>query len=177
VKEATGLPGSENWSTWTEAGTWALVGWLLWTAKSSGVGGLAAKLTPATASAPTWSSELWLRLSEVGGVAPDGGGGAVTVQPDSLAAVALADPSLTSTVQSAGAQNGCRSSLKLPAPSLVAIATPSTVIVRLAIARPSSLSLVPLSSARLMLTVAMAVEVMTASPARATMTATAAVRP
>ena len=55
---------------------------------------------------------------------------------------------LTSIVQSAGAANGSRSILKAPAPSLVPMATPSTVIVRFGTAVPSTRSRVPLSSAR-----------------------------
>ncbi len=79
-----------------------------------------------------------------------GGGGVeeLTVQPDNLAEVGLADPSLTSTVQSAGAVKPLLSILKRPAPSLVPMATPSTVIVRLGLACPSIRSCVPLSSAR-----------------------------
>jgi hypothetical protein len=65
-----------------------------------------------------------------------GGGGELTVQPASVAVAGVADPSFTSTVQSAGFANGSRSTLNLPAPSLVPIATPSTVIVRFAIAVP-----------------------------------------
>jgi hypothetical protein len=50
----------------------------------------------------------------------DGGGGALlTVQLDRVAVVAVAEPSLTSTVQSAGFANGSFSILKLPDPSLV----------------------------------------------------------
>ena len=64
------------------------------------------------------------------------GGGELAVQPESLADAAVADPSFTSTVQSAGAANPSRSILKFPDPSLVPIATPSTVIVQLAV-RPS----------------------------------------
>jgi hypothetical protein len=78
----------------------------------------------------------------------------LTVQPDNRAEVGLAEPSLTSTVQSAGAVKLVVSILKRPAPSLVPIATPSTVIVRLGLAWPSIRSCVPLSSARVMLTAA-----------------------
>lgn len=66
----------------------------------------------------------------------------------------MVDPSLTSTVQSAVLVNGSLSIPKLPDPSLVPIATPSTVIVRLAIPRPSLRSFDPLTSQREMLTVA-----------------------
>jgi hypothetical protein len=66
-------------------------------------------------------------------------------------------------MQSAGLANGSRSILKLPAASLVAIATPSTVIVRFGIAVPSILSLVPLTSAREMLTSASAADAASAA--------------
>ena len=94
------------------------------------------------------------RTIEMNPVAPavEAGG---TVHPDRLAGVAVADPSFTSTMQSAVA-NGSRSILKPPAASLSPMATPSTVIARLAVAWPSIRSLVPLSSARDMLTVACA---------------------
>ena len=65
--------------------------------------------------------------------------GVVTVHPDRRAFAGAADPSLTSTVQSAGGVN-LRSMRKAPELSLVPIETPSTVIVRLARARPSSRS-------------------------------------
>src|SRR5215211_4487452 len=83
-----------------------------------------------------------------GGLLGGGGGGDVelTVQPDRRAVAAVADPSLTSTVQSAGAAKPLLSMLKRPEPSLVPIATPSTVMVRLGLAWPSILSCVPLSS-------------------------------
>jgi hypothetical protein len=84
--------------------------------------------------------------------------GELTVQPDSLAEVTVADPSFTFTMQSAGFANGSLSILKFPAPSLVPMATPLTVIVLLAAAWPSIRSFVPLSSAREMLTVACAME-------------------
>src|SRR5215203_4035566 len=61
-----------------------------------------------------------------------GGGDELTVQPDNLATV------------------------ELPDPSLVPMATPSTVMVRLGLAWPSILSCVPLISAREMLTAAWA---------------------
>jgi len=78
------------------------------------------------------------------------------MQPDNLATVGLADPSLTSTVQSAGAVKPLLSILKRPDASLVPMATPSTVMVRLALARPSIRNCVPLISAREMLTAACA---------------------
>src|SRR5215207_8901332 len=81
-----------------------------------------------------------------GGPAGDGGG-AVTVHPDRRALVAAAEPSLTSTVQSAGAVKPGRLTLKRPPPSLVAICTPSTVIGRFAVALPSIRSLPPMMSA------------------------------
>jgi hypothetical protein len=74
--------------------------------------------------------------------------GVVTVQPVSRTFAGVADPSLTSTVQSAGAMNPDRSILNRPSPSLVPMATPSTVIVRLGVAVPSILRRSPLSSAR-----------------------------
>ena len=61
-------------------------------------------------------------------------------------------------MQLSGFVNGSLSILKFPAPSLVPMATPLTVIVVLAAAWPSIRSFVPLSSAREMLTVACAVE-------------------
>jgi len=85
-----------------------------------------------------------------------GGGGELCVQPDNLVTVGLADPSLTSTVQSAGAVKPLLSILKRPDPSLVPMATPSTVIVRFALAWPSIRNCVPLISAREMLTAAWA---------------------
>jgi hypothetical protein len=60
----------------------------------------------------------------------------------------VAEPSFTSIVQSAGAENGSRSNLKFAAPWLVPNATPSTVIVRSATAVPSRRNCVPFSSAR-----------------------------
>jgi hypothetical protein len=77
-----------------------------------------------------------------------GAEGVVTVQPVSRTFAGVADPSLTSTVQSAGAVNPDRSILNRPSPSLVPMATPSTVIVRLGVAVPSILRRSPLSSAR-----------------------------
>src|SRR5829696_9703234 len=100
-----------------------------------------------------------------------GGGGEVEliVQPDSRAVVAVADPSLTSTVQSAGAVKPLLSILNLPPPSLVPMATPSTVMMWLGLACPSMRSWVPLSSAREMLTAACATEVTTSAPIRTSM--------
>jgi hypothetical protein len=89
------------------------------------------------------------------------------VQPDRVTVVGVAEPSFTSTVQSAGAVNGSRSILKFPAASLVPIATPSTVIVRLAIAVPSMRSLVPLSSARETVALASAVDATPTAASRA----------
>lgn len=83
-------------------------------------------------------------------------GGAVTVQPDSRTLTAVAEPSFTSTVQSAGGVYPDRSILKDPELLLVVIWTPSTVIGRLAVALPSIRSLVPLTSARATLTAACA---------------------
>jgi hypothetical protein len=118
---------------------------------------------PVAGSGPTIVVGLTLSADSDGDV--DGGGVERTVQPDRRADVGAADPSLTSTVQSAGGVNGSRSTRKLPEPSLVPIATPSTVIVRLAIARPSMRSFDPLTSAREMLTVASAAGAVTAASA------------
>lgn len=107
---------------------------------------------PVEEEPPTTLVGLRLRVESVG-VVDD-----VTVQPERRAVAAVADPSLTSTVQSAGAVKPLRSILKPPEPSLVPMATPSTVIVVLARAWPSILSCVPLTSAREMLTAACAVE-------------------
>jgi hypothetical protein len=82
--------------------------------------------------------------------------GEETVQPDSVAAVGVPDPSSTATRQSAGGANGSRSILKAPVASLVPIATPFTVMDRFDAAVPSSRSLVPDSSAREMRTAASA---------------------
>ena len=73
--------------------------------------------------------------------------GADTVQPDSRTLSAVGEPSLTSTVQSAGRVYPDQSTRKLPALLLVAIRTPSTVIGRFVVARPSMRSVVPLTSA------------------------------
>jgi hypothetical protein len=80
-----------------------------------------------------------LRESEESDAVADGGGGEeLSVQPDRRTlVVAVADPSLTSTVQSAGAVKLLLSILNLPSASLVPMATPSTVMVRLAAACPS----------------------------------------
>src|SRR5919109_1738327 len=91
-----------------------------------------------------------------GGAGCGGGGGCCTEQPESVATAGVPEPSSTSTVQSGGGVNGSRSIRKLPAPSLVPIATPSTVIARFASARPSIRRREPLSSERVMLTAASA---------------------
>ena len=88
---------------------------------------------PVDEAPPTTDVGLRLRAESVGVVE-------VTVQPDRRAVAAVADPSFTSTVQSAGAVKPLLSILNLPPPSLVPIATPSTVIVLLARAWPSILS-------------------------------------
>src|SRR3954451_24631785 len=89
----------------------------------------------------------------------EGEGVVLTLQPESVAVVAVAEPSLTATRQPAGLANESRWSLKLPAPSLDVIATPSTVIWRLAVAVPSMRSCVPFSSAFETRTVASALDV------------------
>ena len=80
---------------------------------------------PVDEEPPTTEVGLRLRLESEGVVE-------VIVQPERRAVVAVAVPSLTSTVQSAGAVKPALSILKRPDPSLVPMATPSTVIVRLA---------------------------------------------
>jgi hypothetical protein len=89
---------------------------------------------PVTGVPPT--TVVWLRVSAASDGVVDGGG-ALTVHPDKVAVAAVAAPSLTATVQSAGAANPARSTLNRPVLSLVPMATPSTVIVRLAAAVPS----------------------------------------
>ena len=117
---------------------------------------------PVAASGPTTS--VGLTVSEEREAAAAGGAEEETVQPDRRAVAAVAEPSLTSTVQSAGAVKPLLSILKRPEPSLVPMATPSTVMVRLALAWPSILSWLPLSSAREMLTAACATEATTSAP-------------
>ncbi|HEX2728270.1 MAG TPA: hypothetical protein VHM16_00860, partial [Rubrobacteraceae bacterium] len=129
------------------------------------VGAGAVKVTVPVLVEPS-TTAVGLRLSVESDAEAGGGGVELTVQPDKRAVVAVADPSLTSTVQSAGAVKPLLSILKLPAPSLVPIATPSTVMVLLATARPSSRRLVPLISAREMLTAACAVEAATSATNR-----------
>ena len=97
---------------------------------------------PVTDVPPT--TVVWLNVSElIAGGAGEVGGDVVAVQPDSLATAAVVDPSLTSTVQSAGALNPDLSTLKRPEASEVPMATPSTVIVRAAAAVPSIRKEVP----------------------------------
>lgn len=100
---------------------------------------------PVTGVPPT--TVVWLSVSVFRAVPVAGGGALCTVHPGSRAEVAVAEPSLTSMVQSAGAVKEDRSILKRPDPSLVPMATPSTVMVRFEIAEPSTRRLVPLSSA------------------------------
>src|SRR5215203_1252007 len=119
---------------------------------------------PVAGSGP--SRSVGLTVSEERDTDDDGGGEELTVQPDRRALATVAEPSLTSTVQSAGAVKPLLSILNLPAPSLVPMATPSTVIVRLGLACPSIRSCVPLSSAREMLTAASATEATTSAPIR-----------
>src|SRR4051812_49080638 len=106
---------------------------------------------PVADEPPTTELGLSASADSVGAAGED-----VTVQPDRRAFVGLSDPSSTSTVQSGGLVKGSRSILKLPAPSLDPTDTPSTVMMRLATARPSNRSFVPLTSARETLTVAFA---------------------
>jgi len=128
---------------------------------------------PVAGSGPTTS--VGLTVSEESDAEADGGGEELTVQPDRRAVAAVAEPSLTSTVQSAGAVKPLLSILNLPAPSLVPMPSPSTEIVRLGLACPSMRSCVPLSSAREMLTAACAAEATTSAPIR-TSTPTTATR-
>jgi hypothetical protein len=88
---------------------------------------------PVTSVPPT--TVVWLKVSAASDGAVDGGG-APTVHPDKVAVAAVAEPSLTATVQSAGAVNPARSTRNRPALSLVPMATPSTVIVRFGAAVP-----------------------------------------
>jgi hypothetical protein len=90
---------------------------------------------------------VWLRVSAASDGAVDGGG-APTVHPAKVAVAAVVEPSLTAAVQSAGAVNPARSTRNRPAPSLVPMATPSTVMVRLAAAVPSMRRFPALTSAR-----------------------------
>jgi hypothetical protein len=69
------------------------------------------------------------------------------VQPASVALVAVGEPSLTWTTQSAGGVYGSFSILKLPLASLVPIATPLIVITALGFAVPSTRSCVAFISA------------------------------
>jgi hypothetical protein len=119
-------------------------------------------MVPVAGFGPTTS--VGLTVSEESDVEDAGGGEELTVQPDRRALAAVAEPSLTSTVQSAGAVKPLLSILNLPAPSLVPMATPSTVMVWLGLAWPSMRSWVPLSSAREMLTAACATGATTSAP-------------
>jgi hypothetical protein len=67
--------------------------------KSSGTTGFGAKVTPAVASVPTRSRDVWLRLTDVGGEAFDGGGGVLEgVHPERFVTTDV-DPSLTVALQ------------------------------------------------------------------------------
>jgi hypothetical protein len=71
--------------------------------KSSGTTGFGAKVTPAVASVPTRSRDVWLRLTDVGGEAFDGGGGGgggvlEGVHPERFVTTDV-DPSLTVALQ------------------------------------------------------------------------------
>ena len=112
-------------------------------------------IVPVAGLPPNTVAELRLRPES------DAEVGVLTVQPDNLAEVTVADPSFTFTIQSSGFANGSRSILKAPVLSLVPMAIPLTEIVLLAAAWPSIRSFVPLNSAREMLTVACAVETAT----------------
>jgi len=79
---------------------------------------------PVAGSGPTTS--VGLMVSEESDAEDAVDGEDLTVQPDRRALAAVADPSLTSTLQSAGAVKPDLSILNLPLPSLVPMATPST---------------------------------------------------
>jgi hypothetical protein len=123
------------------------------------------RVTVPVAGSPPTTSVGSTRSAESDGA--DAGGGELTVQPDKVAVVGVAEPSFTATVQLAGVAKGSLWILKLPAASLVPMATPSTVIVRLGIAVPSRRSLVPMSSAREMRTSASAVDTAAIAPTTA----------
>jgi hypothetical protein len=133
--------------TVTLGGTLAMVGLLLDSVTANPPDGAAALsvTVPVTELPPI--TFVWLSVNE-DNATWDGGGGEVTVHPESRAVAAAAEPSFTSTVQSAGAVKPVLSILNWPPPSLVPMATPSTVMVRLAAAVPSIRSLSPLISAR-----------------------------
>lgn len=134
-------------ATVTDGGTVAAVVLLLLNETTKPPDGAAAVsvTVPVTGVPPT--TVVWLSVNVERAASVVGGGALWTVHPERRAEEALADPSLTSMVQSAGALNDERSILKRPDPSLVPIATPSTVMVRLAMADPSTRRVVPLSSA------------------------------
>ena len=117
---------------------------------------------PVAGSGPT--TFVGLMVSEESVAEDAGSGEGLTVQPDRRAVATVAEPSLTSTVQSVGATKPLLSILNLPLPSLVLMATPSTVIVRFGLAWPSIRSWLPLSSAREMLTAASATDATTRAP-------------
>lgn len=173
--EALVAPGG----TVVEAGTVTAVLSLdsVTTAPPSGAGPVS--VTVALALPPPWrvAGLTVTALSDAAGWTGVGVGvgvgvGATTVHPDSRTFVGDSEPSLTSTVQSAGGVYPNRSILKSPEPLLVVIATPSTVIGLLAAARPSIRNRLPPTSARLTVTAACATSAM-ATKSRATM-ATAA---
>src|SRR2546423_5351927 len=94
-------------------------------------GAAAVSLTvPVTGSPPTTSVGLTVTFDRAAVAVGEGAGAGdvPTVHPDSVAVVAVAEPSLTATRQSLGLANGSRWSLNRPVASLVVIATPLTVI-------------------------------------------------
>jgi hypothetical protein len=104
--------------TVTEAGTVAAAVLLLLSDTTAPpVGAAALSVTVAEPVAPP-CRVAGLRLTELRAAA---GGGAVTVHPDSRTLVGVAEPSFTSTVQSAGGVNPDRSTLNCPELSLVPI--------------------------------------------------------
>jgi hypothetical protein len=130
----------------------------------------AGKVTPATDRLPTRLSEAGLRLSDVGGVAlgggGGGGGGVPGVQPERVT-VTDVEPSPTVALHVLD-RNPEALNLNSPFPSALPVAVDSgeeTVIVALARApAPSTLSVLPLSDARLTLTAASASVGATNSP-------------
>jgi hypothetical protein len=98
-----------------------------------------------TLNGPSSARSGSIVTDEAGG--SGGGGVALTVQPDSRTTLGVAEPSFTSTVQSAGGVDEVRDTRKFSDPPLVVMATPSVVIERFAIARPSSRRLLPSSCA------------------------------
>ena len=157
VVEATALVATEVAAdvapsgTVTVAGTvTALMLLLISDTAAPPAGAGAVSVTAAEAVAPP-CTVAGLRVTELRAA------GAVTVHPDRRTLTGAAEPSFTSTVQSAGLVKPERSILNDPSLLLVPICMPSTVIGRPAMAVPSIRSLSPLTSARETVTAAWAV--------------------